>query len=64
MNFTIPPKVSKSAAKAIAALHRWQVRCEKCKREQPVDASKCFDRGWPKCCGYTMTLLTKNQPTP
>jgi len=57
--FKIPTTTpAKAAAKAIAALHRGRVKCEKCGREQSIDASKCFERGWPKCCGYTMTLLT------
>jgi hypothetical protein len=33
------------------------VRCTKCGREQRVDFAYCLRYGWPKCHGYTMTLL-------
>lgn len=33
------------------------VRCEKCGRTMKVDSAECLRSGWPKCCGYTMTLL-------
>ena len=34
------------------------VRCDKCSREQRVNFSVCLRTGWPKCCGYTMRLMT------
>ena len=33
------------------------VRCGTCGIERSVDPVKCLQSGWPKCCGYTMTLL-------
>jgi hypothetical protein len=42
-----------------AGIKAARVRCEKCKRERDVDGGKCIAMGWPSCCGYTMTLLTK-----
>jgi len=33
-----------------------RVWCKKCGREQAVDAARCLASGWPKCCGYTMTI--------
>ena len=38
-----------------------KLRCATCGREQPCserDASGFLARGWPKCCGYTMELVT------
>jgi hypothetical protein len=32
------------------------VHCSQCGREQAVDPAKCFQKGWPECCGYTMSL--------
>lgn len=34
-----------------------RVKCNTCKKEKQVDSAKCLRSGWPKCCGYTMTLL-------
>lgn len=31
-------------------------RCSKCGREERAGASP-LKNGWPKCCGYTMTLI-------
>jgi hypothetical protein len=45
-------KLSKSHPK----LNRGRVWCRHCGRTQCVDAAECFQEGWPKCCGYTMTL--------
>ena len=32
------------------------VWCRKCKRKATVNHEQCFEVGWPKCCGYTMTI--------
>lgn len=32
------------------------VWCRHCGRSQSVDAANCIRSGWPKCCGYTMTI--------
>lgn len=37
-------------------LSRGQVWCQRCYRTQKVDGSKAMLFGWPKCCGYTMTI--------
>ena len=37
-------------------LRRGKVWCRTCGREQDVDSKACFKHGWPKCCGYTMTI--------
>lgn len=36
------------------------LRCETCRRVEPVDGT-CLATGWPKCCGYTMRWWTARQ---
>ena len=36
-------------------LSRRQVWCKECGRTEKVDGNPLRD-GWPKCCGYTMTI--------
>ena len=33
-----------------------KLRCSVCGREDEVDFAHGLRHGWPKCCGYTMTL--------
>ena len=33
-----------------------KVWCRTCNQSQPIDAAECLRSGWPKCCGYTMTI--------
>lgn len=40
-----------------AGITKCRVRCEKCGREQSVNGGNALAHGWPKCHGYTMTLL-------
>lgn len=41
----------------IPQFKRGKVWCKTCGREQAVDAvSATLGGGWPKCCGYTMTI--------
>lgn len=47
-------------AQSHSALIQGRVRCETCGSEARVDSAECLRSGWPKCCGYTMTL----QPAP
>lgn len=35
------------------------VYCQKCCREMKVDSAVCLRRGWPKCCGSTMSLKSQ-----
>ena len=37
-------------------LQRGIVWCTKCGRSKKTDSSKSLEHGWPKCCGYTMTI--------
>lgn len=43
-------------AKSHPSLARGQVWCRTCCRTQRVDSVGCLQAGWPKCCGYTMTI--------
>ena len=37
-------------------LERARVWCTVCGRSIKVNVAACFEYGWPKCCGYTMSL--------
>ncbi len=46
-------------AKTIAEvpqLARGQVWGRSCGRTMKTNSGWCMDFGWPKCCGYTMTI--------
>mgnify|MGYP001569843256 CR=1 FL=1 len=43
-------------AKAHPKLERGQVWCRHCQATQHVDSAVALKYGWPKCCGYTMTI--------
>jgi hypothetical protein len=38
------------------SLRRGQVWCRHCGAAMRVDSADCLRSGWPKCCGYTMTI--------
>jgi hypothetical protein len=38
------------------SLTRGMVWCRTCGRSQRVDSAGALQSGWPKCCGYTMTI--------
>jgi hypothetical protein len=38
------------------SIDRGKVWCTKCGHSQKIDPSKGLSEGWPKCCGYTMTI--------
>lgn len=40
----------------VPQLARGVVWCTDCGRSQKVDAARHLLRGWPRCCGYTMTI--------
>jgi hypothetical protein len=40
----------------VPQLRRGQVWCLQCGRTQRVDSASALWFGWPKCCGYTMTI--------
>lgn len=48
--------IEQTIAKAIPQLRRGQVWCRECGRTQRVNSALALREGWPKCCGYTMTI--------
>lgn len=49
-----------SVAEALGTVHpklsRNRVWCRQCGRTRRADSGMCLSHGWPKCCGYTMTI--------
>jgi len=37
-------------------LSRGMVWCTECGKSLNIKAAECLATGWPKCCGYTMTI--------
>ena len=37
-------------------LTRGIVWCTTCGKSKKVSSENCLQAGWPKCCGYTMTI--------
>ena len=57
-------KMTKSMADAMPEPRA--LECQECKRRTAitrVGAARYLRAGWPKCCGYTMRLLTENDET-
>lgn len=40
----------------IPALKRGQVWCKECGHTEKIDSVNCLRNGWPRHCGYTMTI--------
>lgn len=40
----------------IPQIKRGLVFCHSCGRQQSVNGVRCMQKGWPECCGYTMSL--------
>jgi len=40
----------------VPQLKRGQVWCRECGSTQRVNSAEALGSGWPKCCGYTMTI--------
>lgn len=45
-----------TAVNSVPQLRRGRVWCRHCRSERRVNAAYAMRRGWPKCCGYTMTI--------
>lgn len=43
-------------ADGIPQLKRGQVWCRECGHSQRIHSAGALRHGWPKCCGYTMTI--------
>jgi hypothetical protein len=63
MNFT-------NVVNSVPQLRRGMVWCTVCGRSERVNSGTALSYGWPKCCGYTMTIdspveraaMVKNNP--
>lgn len=44
------------AVSKVPQLRRGQVWCLHCGATQRVKSADCLSRGWPECCGETMTI--------
>ena len=51
-------------AKSHPKLERGQVWCTVCSRSESVKAAGALQHGWPKCCGYTMTIDSPAERAP
>lgn len=40
----------------VPKLRRGRVWCTECGRTMKVNSGIFMESGWPKCCGYTMTI--------
>jgi hypothetical protein len=49
-------RIIDAAAVSHPSLTRGQVWCRSCGRTEKVSTPGAMRRGWPKCCGYTMTI--------
>lgn len=45
-------------------LARGQVWCRSCGSTRLVNSGKALANGWPKCCGYTMTIDSPEERAP
>lgn len=41
---------------SVPQLKRGMVWCTVCGRSEKVNSNGALKNGWPKCCGYTMTI--------
>jgi hypothetical protein len=49
-------QIRQSMVEDIPQLKRGIVWCTVCGKSQNVKSANCLSKGWPKCCGYTMTI--------
>ena len=50
-------------ATSVPQLNRGVVWCRTCGNSEFVDSGYCLRHGWPKCCGYTMTIDSPQERT-
>lgn len=51
-----PKRLHADMAQAHPKLARGRVWCRECGATRKVDSADALAHGWPKCCGYTMTI--------
>lgn len=50
-------------ATEIPQLRRGKVWCRTCRSERSMGGENGLRNGWPKCCGYTMTIDSPEEQT-
>lgn len=56
MPIDLQNRVIEAATRSHPSLTRGQVWCRTCGHTKRVDSAACLRSGWPKHCGYTMTI--------
>ncbi len=51
-----PDAGSLDVVDVVPQLARNRTWCRQCGASRSVDSRSCLSTGWPKCCGYTMTI--------
>ena len=51
-----PQDLAERLAMSHPKLERGQVWCRRCGHTERVQSASAMRHGWPKCCGYTMTI--------
>lgn len=51
-----PTGIHAQLANSHEKLRRGRVWCRTCGSSRAVDSANAMRFGWPKCCGYTMTI--------
>ena len=62
--YGLQDRVIQDAARSHPSLTRGQVWCRTCCFTRKVDASVAMRLGWPKHCGYTMTIDSADEWPP
>jgi hypothetical protein len=48
--------IHNTIVESVPQLKRGVVWCHTCGATMKVDSGDCLRNGWPKCCGYTMSI--------
>lgn len=56
MTFAKPRTLIDEITASHPSLLRGRVWCTRCGRSQAVDSAECLRKGWPRCCGATMSI--------
>ena len=51
-----PTDLHDKIANDVYQIRRGMVWCRTCGASRFVNGGECLRSGWPKCCGYTMTI--------
>lgn len=57
-------KLHRQMAQSHQKLRCGTVWCRHCGRSQSVNSAHALAAGWPKCCGFTMTIDAPEERSP